>query len=389
MTETEKSLFYVSFSDRKLGNYIALLHSLLEVKLAAARANFFSGHFNFEVFERLERAFRELKQFIQTGSDEKILERFPVDMLSGGGSISIHMNVLEVIATQSGLPIKIINLSQSTADVLHTSFRIAAFRESQLLVEVLRNLISTIDSQCYKWTSITKLSRTCLQDAICVNLGNSWKGYSTSLNRRLQAIEQESLNLLKINLGGTVVGSGEGATTPYRDRVIQELMQVTDLPLSRSENLYDSAQNSDDLASFHSCISLLAQVLMKFARDVRLLSSGPKGGLGEFHLPQVQNSSSFFSSISSKVNPILPETLLQCGFKILGAEYSLQIALQNSELDLNVFDGFMGSTLLDSLRLLTPCCDKFNKFCISDLEPDLKRHEELSRFQQTFNHQKE
>ncbi len=371
VTETEKSVKYLSFSNRSFGEYPNLITTFLSVKLASLRAQFLENEIPPSDYYSIEKVIRN---FIHSPPSH-LEEIFPVDVFAGGGSIALHMNLSEFISESTQLPLSVINRSQSTADVSHTAFRITLFKEFKALHRSLAPLIQTLGQQAREWDSILTLSRTCLQDALPVSLGKSWSAHAAALQRRHQDLDQKSLQLLKINLGGTVIGSGEGASPAYRDRVISELIAETDLPLSRKENLYDAAQNSDDLAQIHSSLGLLTQVLMKFARDLRLLSSGPQGGFGELRLPKVQQGSAFFTH---KINPVLPETLIQCGCRILGSEQTIQLALAHSELNLNVFEGLIAITLLDSVQSLSQIIKKFHEHCIRGIEPQRARCEELS-----------
>jgi aspartate ammonia-lyase len=297
----------------------------------------------------------------------------------GGGSISLHLNILELLQKDSEVSVEQLNLCQSTADVFHSAHRIAIYRETLPLLKELETLGERLRVQAAHWDALPTLSRTCLQDALSVSLGKSWAGYGFALERRRTHLGREMKELLKINLGGTVVGSSEGASPIYFEEVLKELQVITQLPLTRRLNLFDAAQNSDDLSAFHASLVQLAQVLMKFARDLRLLSSGPQGGLGELKLPKNQEGSSFFSN---KTNPIIPETMIQCGARILGADTTIQVALQNAELNLNVFEGLIAIEILDSLHNLTRCVRLFHLNCVEGIQPNEKRCEELSRLRQ-------
>lgn len=379
MNETEKSVQFLAFSDHCLSNYPILIDAILNVKSAAAAANFKGQRISAEVLEKIQGGLAELKQLLKPEFTEARRNTFPVDLLAGGGCFSIHINILEAASRVSGVSIADLNASQSTADVCYSAFRIAIFRQAQKLVAVLEPIGRTLSLQAHAWEDISTLSRTCLQDALPVSFGESWSAHATALKRRRDVIESDMQALLRMNMGGTVIGSGAGASATYRQCVVQELIGVTDLPLSSRDNFYDAAQSSDDLGSFHSSLTQLVQVLMKLARDLRLLSSGPRGGLGELTLPRIQEGSSFFAG---KTNPILPETLLQCGFQVLGGEAAIQVAQAHSELNLNVFDGFIGTIVLDSLQSLIQCLPKFHQHCLSGVEVQRTRCEELSQFHQ-------
>jgi aspartate ammonia-lyase len=375
--QTSKSVIHFSFSGRKLGDYPKYISSLLDVKEAAARANCSNGHISREEGENLAEVIRSFRSEIFGLNSSHLREIYPVDMLGGGGSIGVHMNISELISTRSGLPLSVINCSQSTADVCHTASRIAIIKSWQGLEEISLEIVQTLEDQAKAFQPIETLARTCLQDAVAVSLGESWSAYAAAIKRRLFSLQQRVEDLHQINLGGTVIGSGEGASIGYRGQIASILSQVTGFPLRLRNNLYDAAQNSDDLGIFSSELSQLALALMKLARDLRLLSSGPRGGMGEIRLPQLQEGSSFFSN---KVNPVMPETLLQCCFQVLGADRAIQAALEHAELNLNVFEGAILVNILDSMQGITRCLQLFHLYGLQDIQVVSSRCEELSRF---------
>jgi aspartate ammonia-lyase len=375
--QTSKSLLHFSFSGKTLGDYPEYVSSLFDVKEAAALTNGMEGQISPTECEKLVGVIRALRAELVDLSSVDARDVYPVDVLGGGGSIGIHMNISELISIRSGLPLSTINRSQSTADVCHTASRVSIIKKWPELEKISFRIVDTLEEQSGNFQTIKTLARTCLQDATSVSFGESWSAYPAAIRRRLQSLQNRIEELHRVNLGGTVIGSGEGATASYQNKVVSQLSQVTQTPVSLRANLYDAAQNSDDLGIFSAELCQFALTLMKFARDLRLLSSGPQGGMGEIRLPQLQEGSSFFSN---KINPVIPETLLQCCFQVIGADRAVQAALEHSELNLNVFEGSILVNILDSLKMLTQCLNLFHKYCLSDLQVMAERCEELSHF---------
>lgn len=366
--QTLRTVQNLSFSGRILSQYPQYIQALAMVKKAAALANRKAGVVNCEACEAIVGACDQLIQ-------GKHQEHFPVDVFHGGGSIGTNMNINEVIARLAGEnvhPADHVNASQSTSDVCHTAIRIALVRSSQPLIEALQELIVTVEGKAREFDSIPTIARTCLQDGMKISLGSLFSGFASGLRRRTKDFQDKAADLLQVNIGGTVVGSGTGASGGYRLAVIPFLREVTGLPLRLRENLYDAAQNPDDLAALSAQLQMIASLLVKFAKDLRLLGSGPETGFAEIKLPAVQAGSSFFPG---KVNPVVPETLIQCGFLVMGHDYAIQTALEHGELHLNIWEGAMGVLLLDSISMLTQAVRSFDRLCVAGIQANQQQCE--------------
>jgi aspartate ammonia-lyase len=375
--ETVRSVRNLSFSGRKLSDLSAYVRALAIVKLAAARANRDAHVLDARRALAIERACRA----IIAGQYD---DQFIVDPLSGGGSIAINMNINEVIASvasktfgrnASVLPKEHVNASQSTADVCHTAARIAIINEWRPTRAALDSCAAAMRSKEREFRDVITISRTCLQDASPVALGTLFGGYAAAIARLTGEIDRAIGALNMINLGGTVIGWGDGASPTYRRTVLKHLREATGLRLALRPNLYDAAQNIDDLGGVAATLGLLAEVLIKVAQDLRLLSSGPEGGFGEIRLPAVQQGSSFFAG---KINPVVPETLIQCCFMILGCERVARLALERGELNLNVFEGAAAIPILDALTMLTRAVTSFTNFCVAGIAANEERCRDLA-----------
>jgi len=380
--QTRRSADNLSFSGRTLAAYPGFIAALSEVKRAAARANERAGHLPRALAQAIEQACDEIRLGCHN-------EQFIVDPFHGGGGIGSNMNMNEVVANLANEmldgqigeyapvhPADHVNASQSTSDACHTALRIAVVRGGEKLLAELTRLIEAAETKRGDFAEVPTITRTCLQDGMPDTLGTMFGGYAHGLRRRTERLAVSVEALHAINLGGTVIGSGVGAQEAYRERVLDALREVTGLPLRHREDLYDAAQNIDDLAAVSAELALLSGVLIKIAKDLRLLSSGPEAGFGELRLPAVQAGSSFFPG---KVNPVVPETLVQCGLQVIGLDRTVQGALEHGELNLNVWEGFAGFNVLDMIGMLERAIGKFTDLCVSGIEADEARCGELSR----------
>jgi aspartate ammonia-lyase len=379
--QTLRSVENLSFSGRMLKAYPDFLAALSEVKRAAARANERAGSLPRSISQAIEEACEEIRQGYHN-------DQFIVDAYHGGGSIGSNMNMNEVVANLANEllggtsgdykpvnPAEHVNASQSTSDACHTALRIAVVRCGARLNGMLGRLIEAIERKSTELMQVPTITRTCLQDGMQDTLGTMFTGFAQGLRRRTGQLELAVIAVSAVNLGGTVIGSGVGASEAYREHVIDALNEVTGLTLRHRDDLYDAAQNMDDLAAVSSELQLLSGLLIKIAKDFRLLSSGPEAGFGELRLPAVQAGSSFFPG---KINPVIPETLIQCCFQVIGLDRSVQASLEHGELNLNVWEGLAGFNVLDSLGMMERAVALFTDKCVTGIEADESRCQQLS-----------
>jgi aspartate ammonia-lyase len=379
--QTVRTVQNLSFSGQPLKNYPEYIVALAMVKKAAALANLEANVFDDSIGNAILNACGQLIQ----GNYQ---DQFIVDILHGGGGIGTNMNVNEVLANLANQtlggslgtcmpvhPIEHVNASQSTSDVCHTAIRLAIVRCFDQLDQELLKMADTLEKKSQEFMGITTISRTCLQDAMRVQLGEVFSGYAALMKRRHRSLKEAVLSLLTVNLGGTVIGSGVGAPEKYRAVIMEKLREVSQMNVTLRDNLFDAAQNIDDLAHVSKELSLLATSLIKVAKDLRLLSSGPEAGFSEITLPSVQSGSSFFPG---KVNPVIPETMMQSCFQVLGCDRAVQAALEHGELDLNVFEGLAGANILNGLHMLANSAHSFTERCLKDIVPNEERCESLS-----------
>jgi aspartate ammonia-lyase len=378
---TVRAVANLGFSGRILANYPDYIRALAIVKKAAARANR-DAHV---IDARLQGAIERACDALIRGEHRA---QFPIDLLAGGGSIAVNMNVNEVIAnlaseflggargTYQPVDPKVhVNASQSTADVCHTAVRMTVLTRWSGLRRALGQCVGAFRAKAVELRPVVTISRTCLQDAAPVSLGELFGGHAEVIARRTGELAQSVRALSRINLGGTAIGSGSGAPASYRRAIVKRLNEIAGRIFTLRPNLYDAAQNIDDLAAVAAQLAMLAEVLIKIAQDVRLLASGPEGGFGEIILPAVQEGSSIFPG---KINPVIPETMLQCCFQVLGCERATRLALERGELNLNVFEGAAAANVFDAIEMMNRSVALFTERCAIGIVANRKRCRELA-----------
>ena len=306
---------------------------------------------------------------------------FVTEALQGGAGTSTHMNVNEVIAAAASEaagvpvhPINDVNRGQSTNDVYPTALRIAAIRLLRSLSGACARLQEALQKRENEFDGIKKLGRTELMDAVPVTLGSEFGAYAQAIARdrwRLYKVEER---LRQVNIGGTAVGRYDNAGRNYRFRVIEKLRELTGIGLAAAEYPMDVTQNNDVLVEVSGLLKALAVNLMKIAGDLRLMNSGPKGGLGEIRLPELQKGSSI---MPGKVNPVIPEMVMQCAMRVIANDAAVTVASAHGEFELNAFLPLIADSLLESLSLLERAVSLFREKCIAVLRPDEEQCKKL------------
>ena len=369
--QTLRTIETMSFSGKILSSYPELIQAITQVKKAASKANAEAGVVESNLSDAICRACDEILE-------GKYANQFQVDVLHGGGSIGLNTNFNEVIANVANKilgqlvgiydpvhPKIHVNASQSTADVTHTAFRLAILSLYDHLEETIDYCVDELKSLKETLEPIKTISRTCMQDALPVSIGSLFEGYNQLIWRRRNKLSQAVKELHQVNLGGTVIGTGDGADDKYRETVIKHLSRITEREMKLRPSLFDAAQNSDDLVSVAQEIKMLAESLIKIAKDLRLLSSGPYTGFKELVLPPTQEGSSFFDD---KINPVIPETIINCCFQVKGYTTAAESALEHAELNLNTFENVAAINIMDSIIILAPAIESFTVNCIQGIK---------------------
>lgn len=363
-----------------LGEYPALIKGLIHTKQAAAGANLAAGGLDESIANAILAACRKLL------AEQRYEDDFPIHALHGGGGTSANMNANEVLANLAEEilggkrgryerihPNDHVNLNQSTNDVYPTACHVAVIGQWPKLAKALAGLGGRIDTKGQELRGQLRIARTCLQDAVPTSFADLLGGYSGFLARSRECIGRTVGELHAVNLGGTIVGRAQDLPAAYFQAVVPALCEATGDPAyRRAENLFDAAQNLDDLVRVSAELDLLAHGLIKICRDLRLLSSGPEAGLHEIILPAVQAGSSV---MPGKVNPVIPEHAIALCFKAMGAHAACRAALDHGELDLNVWESVVVCGVLDSMQLLQAAADALAEKCIGGLQADSLRND--------------
>jgi len=356
--------------------YPVFIRAMAYIKKAAATANAKAGRLPKNKARAIERA-----------ADEVIAGRFDdqfvVDVYQAGAGTSFHMNMNEVIANRAeeilggkkGRYLKVhpndhVNLGQSTNDVFPTAMRLAALMLLGDLIPALKNLQRAFEVKSRQFKNIVKSGRTHLQDATPVTLGQELSGYAQAIRHSREFIEKSADMLNDLGIGGSAVGTGVMTHRGYSTEVVRILRMLTGLKKLRlSKNLFEAMQSNAPLSAVSSALKVLALELIRIANDLRLLSSGPRTGLGEIKLPAVQPGSSI---MPGKVNPVICEMVNMVCFQVLGNDLTVATAVQAGQLELNVMMPVISHNLLHSIMILTNAAGVLTEKCVKGIKPNRK-----------------
>jgi aspartate ammonia-lyase len=354
------------------------------VKLAAARANLETGGLTASVGAVIVAAAEEL---IDDRSD--LSRDLIVPLVQGGAGTSTNMNVNEVLANRAlellghsrgeyrhCHPNDHVNRSQSTNDVYPTAMRIALILRSADVERAATRLEQALRGFARDHDRTSKLGRTQLQDAVGMSVGDEFDAWADAVATARALLVGQKDALLKVNLGGTAIGTGLTASGPYRDRVIPLLSEVTGLSLRRAARHVSATTDSTALLGYSGALRSCAIALAKIANDLRLLSSGPHGGFGELLLPPVQSGSSM---MPGKVNPVIAEFVNQLAFRIRGSDSAVAAALDAAQLQLNAMLPLVACELLNSQEDLCCAMDALRARCIDGIVVNRERLADLVR----------
>ncbi|MCR3761719.1 aspartate ammonia-lyase [Clostridium felsineum] len=343
------------------------IKSVVQIKKAAAITNLEIGILEENIGSAIIKACDEI-------IEGKFKEDFIIDPIQGGAGTSINMNANEVIANraiellgkekgnyQVVHPNDHVNMGQSTNDVIPTAGKITALRLISKNIEKLKELSLAFGKKAAEFKSVIKMGRTQLQDAVPITLGQEFCAYNAVVKRDIARIERVKTELEVVNIGGTAVGTGINADSRYIERIVPRLSFVSGINLKMAEDLIDSTQNLDGFSAVSSAIKTCAVNLSKIANDLRLMSSGPRAGLGEINLPAKQNGSSI---MPGKVNPVIPEVINQIAFNIIGNDVTVSMAVEAGQLELNAFEPVIFYNIFESIETLTNGIDTFIKNCV-------------------------
>ena len=359
-----------------------IIEAFAYLKKAAAITNFDSGVLP-----------KEKMEIISIVCDEIIAgqlnNEFPLVVWQTGSGTQSNMNVNEVIANRGHVlnggqlsdktkllhPNDDVNKSQSSNDTFPTAMHIAAYKILiDLTLPALENFKNTLDQKAKEFMHIVKIGRTHFMDATPLTLGQEFSGYASQLGHGIRAIKNTFTHLSELALGGTAVGTGINTPKNYSKNVAETIAELTGLPFITAANKFESLAAHDAIVETHGALKQVAVSLMKIANDVRMLSSGPRSGIGEIHIPENEPGSSI---MPGKVNPTQCEALTMIAAQVMGNDVALSIGGATGQFELNVFKPMMIYNFLHSARLIGDGCNSFNEHCAKGIEPieaNIKKH---------------
>ena len=369
--QTARAIVNFPISGIPIARHTPLIRALAMVKQAAALANFSLGSLSANRCEAIVAATQEIM-------DGKLHDHFPVDVFQGGAGTSTNMNINEVLAHRGRElmgrsrdddaalhPNDHVNLSQSTNDTYPTAVRLSVLLSTAALSDALDRLAGTFERKAEATALIVKLGRTQLQDAVPMTVGQELGAYAATIREDIQRLNEASRLLCEVNLGGTAIGTRINADPAYGKRAIAELARISGFPLEQSANLVEASWDMGGFVMFSGVLKRIATKLSKIANDIRLLSSGPRGGIGEYAIPAMQPGSSI---MPGKVNPVIPEVLNIVCFQVIGNDLAVTMAAEGGQLQLNAFEPLIAHNILSSMQLLTNAIGTFRERCIEGIE---------------------
>lgn len=364
--QTQRAVENFSISDRLVSDYPSFISSIAKIKKSAALAN-----------QELGRLTKGQTNAICMAADEIIAgkwkDQFPIDIFHGGGGTSANMNVNEVIANRATElitgrkgydpvhPNTHVNMGQSTNDVIPAAMKMATYEDLATVETSLNYALRILKKKEEEFSDVIKLGRTCLQDALPMTLGQMFSGYRTAVERQARNVRSIRECLLELPLPGTAVGTCLGAFPGFEAALYKHLAGVTGIAFRREENLFDGLQNADIWIQVSAALKGVATIFYKISSDLRIMASGPRAGLDEINLPAVQPGSSI---MPGKINPVMPEMMMQVAFRIFGNDLSISLAVNQGELDLNVWESLILNCISESVSLLAGGIPLFTEKCL-------------------------
>lgn len=315
--------------------------------------------------------------------DGRFADQFVVDVFQTGSGTSTNMNMNEVIATRANEiltgekqgkkpvhPNDHVNLGQSSNDVIPTMIHMAALVEiNTALIPALELLLKALAEKSRAFSAVKKIGRTHLQDAVPMTLGQAFSGYAKQVELGIERIRTAGKNLCSLALGGTAVGTGVNTHERFAREVIQAISHETGFTFHEAENHFEAQAAQDAALEVSGTLKTIAVGLLKIANDIRWLGSGPRAGLGEITLPALQPGSSI---MPGKVNPVIPEAVIQVAAQVVGNDTTITIGAQTAHLELNTMLPVIGYNLLQSIGLLSSAAAIFAEKCVQGILPDLE-----------------
>ena len=356
-----------------------LIDSIVMVKKAAAITNKKSGKLDQQIAQAIIKACDEIL-------DGNLRDQFIVDAIQGGAGTSANMNANEVIANRAieifgGTkgdysivhPNDHVNMSQSTNDVIPTAGKITVLKLLPQTIKELEKLEKAMEEKEAEFDDILKMGRTQLQDAVPMRLGQSFGAFVHVLKRDIKRLKNVMDEMKVLNIGATAIGTAINVDPYYLANISYELSKVAGISLKQAEDLIDATQNLDGFVSVSRVLKTCAVDISKISNDLRLMSSGPRTGLSEINLPARQNGSSI---MPGKIHPVIPEVVSQVAYLIIGHDYTITMAAEAGQLELNAFEPVLFHHLFESIDTLKEAAATLTKHCITGITANKGQCEE-------------
>jgi fumarate hydratase class II len=348
-----------------------VVHWLGRIKANAARVNAELGKLDPDLAERIAQAGDE----VANGQHD---DQFPIDVFQTGSGTSSNMNANEVIATLAGEgvhPNDHVNMGQSSNDVFPSAVHLAALAETQNgLLPALEQLAASLGRKADEFKDLVKAGRTHLMDAVPVTLGQEFAGYAAQMRLAGERIRATLVHVAQIPLGGTATGTGLNTHADFAAGVRAKLADATGIEAQPPADPFEAQANRDALVELSGALKVTAVSLSKIANDLALMGSGPRAGLGEIRLPELQKGSSI---MPGKVNPVIPEVVLQVSAQVIGNDTAITIGGMQGQFELNVRVPLIARNLLQSIGLLTSATTMLAEKCVDGIEAN---EEALTRY---------
>lgn len=365
--QTQRALGNFPISGRPMPR--SIIRTLAMIKLCAAEVNTELGEIDRDIAEPIKTAAREVM-------DGRHDDQFPVDIYQTGSGTSTNMNMNEVLARRARLllgdeqlvihPNDHVNRGQSSNDVMPTAMHIAVLESvDAMLMPALMTLQETLNEKAAAFRDVRKVGRTHLMDAVPLSLGDEFGGYAAQVGHALARIRQAREDLLDLPLGGTAVGTGLNAHPDFARRTIAALAAETDLSLREAGNHFEAQAARDAAVQLSGTLKTAAVSFMKISNDLRWMASGPRAGLAEIRLPEVQPGSSI---MPGKINPVIPEAVAMVCARVIGNDTSVTVAGQSGNFELNVMIPLITVALLESVELMANAAQILAARCIQGIE---------------------
>lgn len=368
-----------AISGTPISVYPDLINALACVKEAAALANRDLGLLDAERTKAIVAACEEIR-------GGALHDQFIVDVIQGGAGTSTNMNANEVIANRAlelmgkarGSydilhPNEHLNMGQSTNDVVPTALKVAAWSAIYRLNDAMGELREAFERKASEFKDLLKVGRTQLQDAVPMTLGQEFSAYAVMLSEDAERLREASHLICEINMGATAIGTGITAHPGYAEQVRKHLARITGIPFVTAKNLVEATQDAGVFVQLSGVLKRVAVKLSKICNDLRLLSSGPRAGLGEINLPPMQAGSSI---MPGKVNPVIPEVVNQIAFEVIGNDVTVSFAAEAGQLQLNAFLPIAADSIFRSLTHLRNGCLTLARRCVSGITANRERLQE-------------